>query len=82
MKYIDNIENAFNFLGIFYGINNIEQLLGIILLILNICLILFKTIYKIILKIKNKQYNDIEKDIENAIDEIEKLKGEENASNK
>ncbi|WP_286149805.1 hypothetical protein [Romboutsia ilealis] len=81
MKYINNIENTFIFLGIFYGINNIEQLLGIILLILNIFLILFKTIYKIILKIKNKQYN-IEKDIENAIDEIEKLKGEENASNK
>lgn len=81
MKYINNIENAFNFLGIFYGINNVEQFLGIILLVLNIFLILLKTIYKIILKIKNKQYN-IEKDIENAIDEIEKLKGEENASNK
>lgn len=81
MKYVDNIENAFNFLGIFYGINNIEQFLGIILLTLNIFLIFFKTIRKIILKIKNKQYN-IEKDIENAIDDIEKLKGEENASNK
>lgn len=81
MKYVDNIENAFNFLGIFYGLNNIEQFLGIILLTLNIFLILFKTIRKIILKIKNKQYN-IEKDIENAIDDIEKLKGEENASNK
>lgn len=76
MKYLDNIENAFNFFGIFYGINNIEQFLGIILLTINTFLILFKTIYKIILKIKNKQYNNIEKDIENAIDEIEKLKGE------
>ena len=61
-----------------YGLANIQTILGIILLVLSICSILYKMGLSIYIHIKNKKYEEIAKDIDNAIDEIEKLKDGDN----
>lgn len=83
MKELNNLENVLSCLGITYGLVNIQEVLGIILLILNICLILSKAILKIVTALKNKKYDKIDDIIEETIENINNLKEEEkNASNK
>lgn len=61
-----------------YGIANIQSVLGIILLVLSICSILFKMVFSIYTHIKNKQYKEIIEDLDKAKEEIEKLKDGDN----
>ena len=57
-----------------YGLANIQTILGIILLVLSICSILFKMGLSIYTHIKNKQYKEVIDDLDKAKEEIEKLK--------
>ena len=74
LKTYNVIENATIALGVAFGITNIESILGIILLVLQVALILWKVGYKVYLRIKYKQLDKIQKDIEDAMNELEQIK--------
>lgn len=56
------------------GLSMINDILGIIILILSIANILFNLTMRIYSNIKNKKYGQISEDLQNAIEEIEKIK--------
>lgn len=60
-----------------FGLANLQDLLGIVVLILSILNILINLALRIYHKIKERKYNQIPTDINNAIDEINKIKEEE-----
>ena len=70
------VEDGVIVAGVSYGIAEIKNILGIVLLVLNICLILYKCIYGIVTHVKNKRYDQIDDEIQNAIDSIEDKKKE------
>lgn len=74
MTLLDKIDNGLNVIGILFGVQNIQETLGIIILVLNIVSILFKFGLSIYNKIKNKQIDKIGDDINGAIEELEKIK--------
>ena len=74
LKVYNMIENSTIALGVAFGITNIESILGIVLLVLQVALILWKVGYKVYLRIKYKQLDKIQKDIEDAMDELEQIK--------
>lgn len=61
-----------------YGLANIQTILGIVLLVLSICSILFKMGFSIYTHIKNKEYKEIQDDLDKAKEELEKLKDGDN----
>ena len=75
MKTFTNvIENISIALGVSLGIAQIETILGIILLVFQIILILFKCGRSIYLHVKNKDVDGIQNDLEDTIKQIEHLK--------
>lgn len=74
LKVYNMIENSTIALGVAFAITNIESILGIVLLVLQVALILWKVGYKVYLRIKYKQLDKIQKDIEDAMDELEQIK--------
>lgn len=74
MTLLDKIDNGLNVIGILFGVQNIQEALGIIILVLNIVSILLKFGLSIYNKIKNKQIDKIGDDINGAIEELEKIK--------
>lgn len=74
LKTYNIIENATIALGVAFGITNIESILGIVVLVLQVALILWKVCYKVYLRIKYKQLDKIQDDIEKAIGELEQIK--------
>ena len=74
LKICNMIENVTIALGVAFGISNIESVLGVILLVLQVGLILWKVGYKIYLRIKYKQLDKIQDDIEKAMNELEQIK--------
>lgn len=77
-RYIQGIDYSVDVASGSYGIANIQTILGIILLVLSICSILFKMGLSIYTHIKNKQYKEIAEDLDKAKEEIEKLKDGDN----
>ena len=78
MKKLDSVENALIILGSVVGIANIETLLGIILLVVQICLLIFKGILLIRDKLKKgdtkgaiKEINNLSEDLKNITKEKE-----------
>ena len=78
MKKLDSVENALIILGSVVGIANIETLLGIILLVVQICLLIFKGILLIRDKLKKgdtkgaiKEINNLNEDLKNITKEQE-----------
>lgn len=67
---IDKIENCLVGVGLAMGIGNIETILGIVLVCIQICIILGRTIVAIIDKAKNKDYNGIEEDLRKTEEEM------------
>lgn len=68
---LDVIENVSIALGVTLSINTIYSVLGIILLIFQIGLIVYKVIKSIVEHAKNKEYDKIENDIEHGINELQ-----------
>lgn len=60
-----------------WSVENIDNILGIILLALNIARILWNTGYKIYASIKKKKFEDVEKSFNDGIEEIKKLDNKE-----
>lgn len=73
-KYLKTLDYTVDLSSGTFGLANIQSVLGIILLVLSICSILYKFVLSIVLHIKNKQYGAIETDFEKAKEEIEQLK--------
>ena len=73
MKVTSIIEDVLIGVGIAVSISDIQQVLSIILLVFNVCWILFKFGYKIYERIKNKQIKEIGDDIKETHDELETL---------
>ena len=70
----DKLEYALNIVGITYGAINVQEVLGIIVLILSILSILWKAGVKIYTLIKNKKYNEIDETINDTINDLNDLK--------
>lgn len=74
MKNVTNIlEDVSIVFGVTIGVTQIESILGIIILVFQIVLILYKGTRKIIEKIKKKDLDGIEEDLKETTDELEKL---------
>lgn len=70
----DKLEYGLNIVGITYGAINVQEVLGIIVLILSILSILWKAGVKIYTLIKNKKYNEIDETINDTINDLNDLK--------
>lgn len=70
----DKLEYGLNIVGITYGAINIQEVLGIIVLILSILSILWKAGVKIYTLIKNKKYNEVDETINDTINDLNDLK--------
>ena len=65
-------------LSIAWSAENIDTILGIILMVLSIVNILWTTGYKIYNHIKEKNYDKVSEEIQDAIDKIKDIKEDEN----
>ena len=73
-EHLNNtVSNTLSVITASWGISNIQDILGIIVLILSIMNILWNMIYKIYNNIKSKNYTEIDDNIKNAIDEINNI---------
>lgn len=68
LKYIDYTVDA---TGSAWGLANIQQILGVIVLILSILSFLCKIVYSIYVKIKNAKYDEISAELDKAKSELE-----------
>ena len=73
MKKLDSVENALIILGSVVGIANIETLLGIILLVVQICLLIFKGILLIRDKLKKNDVKGAIKEINNLSEDLKNI---------
>ena len=74
VKNITNImEDVSIVFGVTIGLSQIQTILGIIILVFQIILIIYKCGLKIYERIKNKDAKGIETDLKETIDELEKL---------
>lgn len=73
MKTLNAIENVLIVGGVALSIENIETLLGVILLAFQIILILWKLGLRIYEHIKNGKYNDVTEDIQKGIEDVTQL---------
>ena len=67
LKYLDYTVDA---TGATYGIANIQQILGVIVLILSILSFLVKIGYSIYQHFKNAKYDEISKELDKAKEEL------------
>lgn len=73
MKKLDSVENALIILGSVVGIANIETVLGIILLVVQISLLIFKGILLIRDKLKKNDVKGAIKEINNLSDDLKNI---------
>lgn len=73
-KTLNYIENGFIVCGTVFGLENIENILGIIILCVQIVIIIAKFVIKVIDNSKKKDYNKIVEDSEDLIKELENIK--------
>lgn len=74
MNILDKFENALVGVGLTIGIANIKDILGIVLIALQVAIILYKTVVSIYKKVKARKYDDILADLDKAQKELEELK--------
>lgn len=76
MDMINKIENVTIGLGLYFGLANVQDILGFVILVVQFCLIVWKTGYAIYCKIKDKKFSQIEEDVKKGIQDLEDLKKE------
>lgn len=74
MNILDKVENALVVVGLTIGIANIKDILGIVLIALQVAIILYKTGVSIYKKVQARNYDDILADLDKAQKELEELK--------
>ena len=74
MNVLDKVENALVGVGLTIGIANIKDILGIILIALQVAIILYKASVSIYKKVKARNYDEILADLDKAQKELEELK--------
>lgn len=74
MRINETFSRIIDGLGLCYGLANIQEVLGIIVMALTVFNILSAYIFKLIDKIKRKKYEEISEDTKNAIEELERLR--------
>lgn len=72
-KFLNIFNKTIDSIGLIYGIANLQEILGLVVLILTIINILTGYGFKIYDKIKNKKYNEIPEEVNKAIEEIKDL---------
>lgn len=70
----DLLDYGFSVLSTCWSLENIDNVLGVILLIVSITNIVFKALLQIKNKINNKKYNEIPEIIEDVINDIKEVK--------
>lgn len=68
-----NVSDITSYVTCAYGLANVKEVLGIIILILSIANILFNMAIRIYSHIKNKKYKEVSNDLQDAIDAIKDL---------
>ena len=74
---LNKLENVLIFLGTSLGLAQIETILGIIILVFQIGLIIYKAIVGIIDLVKKEEYDKIDDTIEDVIEDLKDLEKEE-----
>ena len=77
MKHINVLEDVLIAGGVAISLPMIESILGIIILSVQVCLILWKAGKKIYEAIKNKKYDEIDDTLKETQDQLEDLKDKE-----
>ncbi|MBO7696344.1 MAG: hypothetical protein J6T10_27215 [Methanobrevibacter sp.] len=77
MKHINVFENVLIVSGVAVSLSMIQNILGVIILSLQVVLILYKSGRKIYDHIKNKEYDKIENTLIDAKDQLEDLKNKD-----
>ena len=74
MKVLDRVEDVSILIASALGLSQIETLLGIIILVIQLGIIIYKCVFKIIDHFKNKNYQEVVTELEKTKEELEKLK--------
>lgn len=74
MNILDKFENVLVGVGLIIGIANIKEILGLVLIVLQVVIILYKAGVSIYKKVKARKYDDILADLDKAQKELEELK--------
>lgn len=74
MNILNKCENVLVGIGLTIGIANIKDILGIVLIILQVAIILYKAGVSIYKKVQARKYDDILADLDKAQKELEELK--------
>lgn len=72
------IEDVLIGMGITVSLIDIQQILSIVLIVLNVCMILVKIGLKIYEHVKTKKYDQIDDDLKEGIEGIEKIQEQTN----
>ena len=72
------IEDVLIGMGITVSLIDIQQILSIVLIVLNVCMILVKVGLKIYEHVKTKKYDQIDDDLKEGIEGIEKIQEQTN----
>lgn len=74
MKLETIIDTFMTTIGLTYGLAQIHEILGIVILVLNICWMLTRLGYNIYIKVKNKDFKGIEEDVNKTLDDLSSIK--------
>ena len=74
MKLETIIDTFMTTIGLTYGLAQIHEILGIVILVLNIGWMLTRLGYNIYTKIKNKDFKGIEEDVNKTLDDLSSIK--------
>lgn len=74
MNILDKFENVLVGVGFTIGLANIKDILGIVLIVMQVVIILFKTGVSIYKRVQARNYDDILADLTKAQKELEDLK--------
>lgn len=77
-----NFEMIFNAFAITFSLSQIESIIGILILVINLIMLIYNSIFKIITHIKNKDYKSIESDLRNLNDELDNFINNKKGSDK
>ena len=74
MKLETTIDTFMTTIGLTYGLAQIHEILGIVILVLDICWMLTRLGLNIYTKIKNKDFKGIEEDVNKTLDDLSSIK--------